>query len=211
MPKTNLKPTDKFLAGFFILFTSFYFATAVHEIGHAIAYLSYGCQRVNMWVSPLIVGFTKCYQPNPYYFNSVNQELIINSAGIAFVSLVGLILLLAYQWLRRHRQTHDRVIMILLTYFFAFAFLLNGFAQLLLSSDIRKITATINKQTTNAIAVIIGLILAYHLWQFPQMIRLVEPKVTNKTVKIISLMFYGLVGLILFGYFLYKPILIKLY
>lgn len=196
--KNNIETKNKLFAGIFIFIISIYFATITHEIGHLIAYISFGCNFANVWVSPLIVGYMECYSPQGFELSGFLPNFIATMAGILFVFLIGLISFLFY---RCSKYVRKHYILTLIFYFFAFNCLLNGFLQSISGNDINELKLNMFPFLAYVYAGVVGLILLFHIFKFKELILLVEPKTKQKTAKIISIGFLILFILISFVYF----------
>jgi len=197
MKKLSIEQKNKIFAGIFIFVFSIYFATTVHEVGHLISDFIFGCKSAELWISPLIFGYEKCTNPQNLVLNSI-EKIIYNSSGVLFVSLIGIILLLIYNF-SKHIKSYYMLKLIL--YFFAFNFLLNGFLQSSNSSDrIELIKLGIDPIYIYIFSGIIGFLLLFHVFRFKLMIKTIEPNIKNKNLKMIFILFFILFILICFVY-----------
>lgn len=197
MKKISIEQKNKIFAGIFIFIFSIYSATAIHEIGHLISDFIFGCKSAELWVSPLIFGYEQCNNPQNLILTSI-EKIIYNFSGVLFVSLLGIILLLLYNFSKYGKSSY---ILIFILYFFAFNFLLNGFLQSLNSGDkIELIKLGINPIYIYIFSGIVGSLLLFHVFRFKLLIKNIEPNIKNKNLKTIFILFLILFILICFVY-----------
>lgn len=184
---------------FFIL--SIYAATFIHEAGHVIAFYSLGCDFPTLIVRVDITGGAGCLAPENWMNNlTALEDLIATSASLIFVSLLGLIFLIFFKLLKFIKENY-----ILSIIFFSLAFncLLNGFLQSVSGNDIYGILEFgMSRIYTNLFSGIVGIFLFYTTLQFGSLLKRIEPKIKNKTLWILSSLFWILAILIIIIYLL---------
>ncbi len=183
--KLGVEQKNKVFATIFIFIVSIYIATMFHEIGHAISYIVFGCSFPMPLVSPTIHGITLCNFPAGWYnlvwSSTTNnlQKIIIDFAGPAFVSLIGLILFLIF---RKSSYVKKHWVLASIFYFLIFNFLLNGSLQFISGGDHSDlVNSGINPIYLWMIGGFLLLILLYHAIKFKELMQLTEPKVKEKT------------------------------
>ena len=143
----------------FLFIVSQYFATMIHETGHAITIFIFGCKLPGPLVSPIIMGLTDCLSQDNFW-DSLNatQQTWASISGILFVGIIGILLFITYKFWRTIRKYYA---LALILYFSAFGCLLNGFLQSIIGGDVSTL---VNELGLNGLYFI--RLLAYLTWLF---------------------------------------------
>jgi len=199
MEQFFLKRGVKIFLVVFLFVLSIYAATFIHETGHVVAYYSLGCDVPALFVDIDITGEASCLYPENWYDSLTDlEDLFITGASLIFVSLLGLIFLIGFKFIKFVKKNY-----ILSIAFFSLAFncLLNGFLQSLSGNDIYEILSFgVSPLYTNLFAGLVGILFIYTILQFKDLLKRVEPKIKDKTLKILSVLFWILAALIIFTY-----------
>lgn len=190
--KKETEQKNKLYVGIFVLIISIYFSTLIHEAGHAIYIVKSGCLIPELYVSPFVIGFTDCAYPSDYHTISSTLSdfnvIALASAGIIFVSLIGIILFVIYT---KSKHIKSNYFLSLLFYFLSFNAISNSFLQSINSGDVSWIVERYGYNFQiyfYILAFFLGIILIYQLKNFKVLLKRVEPnlskKITNKLSKI---------------------------
>lgn len=204
--KLSMDQKNKRILVIFLFIISQYFATMIHESGHAITIFIFGCKLPAPLVSPIIMGITDCLSQNNFWDNlNATQQTWASISGILFVGIIGILLFITYKFWRTIRKYYS---LALIFYFSAFGCLLNGFLQSIGGGDVSLL---INKLGLNrlylvAIAVILGVFLLWQIFEFKNLLKILEPRITKKDIKNRYIIFVTTVlGIMIF--YLFIPLL----
>lgn len=194
-----------------ILFPIFYAVTAIHEIGHAIVDLSYGCKNLQIRLYPIwqkIWGTEECLDKGWYsndekwYSNMpITQIILLESGGALITLFIGTIFLHIFNSVSTKKVNK---LILLFLFWFATSNLLSAiWGQILIgsfsqSSDI-KVGINYFGWNQNLI-IVIGLVLIVMILypiskSFKRMLKIIEPRIKDKKIKIALAMFYSLLGI----------------
>ena len=192
-----------FIAIIFLIF-SIYFSTLFHEVGHAIPMYVYGCQIPVPYVTPFIIGATYCAHPEEDIFREPLlqfEKILILFGGILLISLIGIIFFLLYKFSSYVRESYS---LSLFTYFFSFSSLGNGFLQSISSSDLYSLVEYygFNPVYSYIVAIILGILMVWLLLDFKKLLRRVEPRIKDKSIERINIIWIFLVLIYVGGYLL---------
>ncbi|MEK6889268.1 MAG: hypothetical protein AABW80_04145 [Nanoarchaeota archaeon] len=185
---------------FFLVF-SVYATTGIHEIGHGMSAVYYGCSFSMSYVGfPLPIGITFC-EGNDAFFDSLPIKQInwIYIFGPLLVSLFGIILLFFFHIDR----IRNDLVLSPLVYFLAFFSLANGFLQSIKSSDLFGLVHNgFNPMYSYIFAIILFLIIIYSIFIFKYVKEAMFSGFSKKEKKMVNILWVAFIIFYFAVYFL---------